>query len=252
MEDIQNFQNYEQLPNLAVLIDAENISKNKIEPILYEISKFGMASVKRAYGDWSKGELQKWRKTLLEHAVIPIQHFSYSTGKNSSDFALVIDAMDLLYTGHFQGFCIVSSDGDFTRLVSRLRESGMRVYGFGESKTPKSFVNACDRFINIQNLGDSEVGETSPSIRPLESPETRKELLEILLKAVEACADDEGWAYLADIGNYIRRVSPGFDPRTYGHKKLGQVFESLESLFEIDDRSSKGSPMKLLYIRVRD
>ncbi len=248
---MESTETYERLPNLAVLIDAENISKNKIEPILYEISKFGVASVKRAYGDWSKGELQKWRKTLLQHAIIPIQHFSYSTGKNSSDFALVIDAMDLLYTGHFQGFCIVSSDGDFTRLVSRLRESGIRVYGFGEAKTPKSFVNACDRFISIQNLGDSEKEEAIVA-QPLESPETRKELLELLLKAVEACADDDSWAYLADVGNYIRRVSPGFDPRTYGYKKLGQVFESLEDLFEINDRSPKDSQTKLLYIRVRD
>lgn len=240
----------------AVLIDADNTSHRNIEAILEEIAKYGIASVKRIYGDWSMEALHSWRDKLLPNAITPVQQFAYVTQKDATDMRLVIDAMDLLYAGDLNGFCIVSSDSDFTPLASRIRESGLLVYGFGEKKTVKSFVNACDKFIYVENLlpDSSDEGTTpnskykanlKPETTPLNTaqningsdslsqPNKDKTLdidpttLNLIYKAIKDNSDDEGWASLAEIGNYINNVKPDFDTRSYGSSKLSSLLKKL-------------------------
>ena len=203
--------------HLAVLIDADNSQPSIIEGLLDEIAQYGVASVKRIYGDWTSTQLKGWKTHLLEHGIQPIQQFGYTTGKNATDSAMIIDAMDLLYTGKFEGFCIVSSDSDFTRLASRIRESGVNVYGFGERKTPKPFVSACDKFIYTENLRDGRTAKTEMDVTQ------ERELIALLRDAVEAAADDSGWANLGKIGQLVANKLPDFDPRSYGFKKLGEL-----------------------------
>lgn len=242
-------------PRLAVLIDADNARANIIEGLLTEIAKFGVASVKRIYGDWTTPNLGQWKTVLLENSIQPIQQFRYTTGKNATDSAMIIDAMDLLYTDTFDGFCIVSSDSDFTRLASRIRESGKRVYGFGEKKTPRPFITACDRFIYTEILLVPVENQANDSDTPLvtkdkiveikteskkvisenktaeEPPKkyTEKELkqdskLRRLFKAaIDAASNDEGWAHLGGVGSNIIKNAPDFDPRNYGYTKLGDL-----------------------------
>ncbi|KAJ4128991.1 hypothetical protein NW768_007517 [Fusarium equiseti] len=270
---------------LAVLIDADNTSRYAVSFVLAEIAKFGTAFVKRAYGDWASAYLSKWKPTLLENSIQPMQQFAYTTGKNSTDSAMIIDAMDLLYSNKFDGFCIVSSDSDFTRLASRIRESGLVVYGCGERKTPKPFVTACDRFIYIENLvpnadaahlnrpeGTTVTVDLPPP--PLtQSPPTKrkklngegekpegqvptatgiqevdKKLKDSLRQAVEVSSDEEGWAHLADVGHLVSQWHPDFDPRTYGFKKLRELVAST-SLFEIRMRSPGPGKPELAYAR---
>ena len=240
----------------AVLIDDDNTSHRNIEAILEEIAKYGIASVKRIYGDWSVEALHSWRDKLLPNAITPVQQFAYVTQKDATDMRLVIDAMDLLYAGDLNGFCIVSSDSDFTPLASRIRESGLLVYGFGEKKTVKSFVNACDKFIYVENLlpDSSDEGTTpnsnykanlKPETTPLNTaqningsdspsqPNKDKTLdidpttLNLIYKAIKDNSDDEGWASLAEIGNYINNVKPDFDTRSYGSSKLSSLLKKL-------------------------
>ncbi len=240
----------------AVLIDADNTSHRNIEAILEEIAKYGIASVKRIYGDWSVEALHSWRDKLLPNAITPVQQFAYVTQKDATDMRLVIDAMDLLYAGDLNGFCIVSSDSDFTPLASRIRESGLLVYGFGEKKTVKSFVNACDKFIYVENLlpDSSDEGTTTDSSHKASSkletaqsntsrningassssqPKNDKTLdidpttLNLIYKAIKDNSDDEGWASLAEIGNYINNVKPDFDTRSYGSSKLSSLLKKL-------------------------
>jgi uncharacterized LabA/DUF88 family protein len=206
---------------LAVLIDADNSQPSIIEGLLDEIAQYGVASVKRIYGDWTDTKLKGWKKVLLEHGIHPMQQFAYTTGKNATDSAMIIDAMDLLYTKNFEGFCIVSSDSDFTRLASRIRESGLYVHGFGEQKTPKPFVSACDKFTYTENLRvekSTAKGSTKAVVD--------EKLKAILRHAVEDTADDAGWSYLGSIGQNILNKSPEFDPRNYGFRKLGELIES--------------------------
>ncbi|HEV3167931.1 MAG TPA: NYN domain-containing protein [Isosphaeraceae bacterium] len=242
---------------LAILIDAENASARMIEPLLREVAKYGTASVKRIYGDWTGSHLVRWKEMLHQFAIQPIQQFRYTTGKNSSDSALIIDAMDLLYTQKFDGFCLVSSDSDFTRLASRIREAGLVVYGFGEKKTPEPFVKACDKFIFTEILA---VHEPKPLPTPVPSSPAKTEepaaeaaapqpvaavnvahdqpLHTLLTEAYNSVADEDGWANLAVVGNQLTKLSPSFDPRNYGVKKLADLIAKT-GLFEIKKVASK-------------
>ena len=244
-------QRHEQA-RLAVLIDADNAQPTVVQPLLAEVANYGIATVKRAYGDWTTSRLNGWKTVLNEYAIQPVQQFGYTAGKNSTDSALIIDAMDLLYSGRLQGFCIVSSDSDFTRLATRLRESGMTVYGFGEQKTPRAFVSACDKFIYTEILVNEEEQNGSHSA-PAATKKTAKELradtklVNLLRTAAKSSADEEGWSYLASIGVHIANHAPDFDPRNYGYPKLGQLILATD-LFEIQERTSKSGHVQK-YIR---
>ncbi|EAZ93053.1 NYN domain-containing protein [Crocosphaera chwakensis] len=207
---------------LAVLIDAENVSANIIEPLLQEVAKYGTANVKRIYGDWTSNQLNSWKSKLNKLALQPIQQFRYTTGKNATDSALIIDAMDLLYTNNFDGFCLVSSDSDFTRLASRIRESGLIVYGFGEKiKTPEAFVVACSKFIYTDILAHQQ-----PSGN--QTITTNKKLLELLKSAYDSVANEEEWVHLGPFGSQLTKLSPSFDSRNYGYKKLSELVQSVD------------------------
>ncbi|WP_029906912.1 NYN domain-containing protein [Prevotella sp. 10(H)] len=243
---------------LAVLIDADNIPYSNIKGMLDEITKFGIPTIKRIYGDWTKPTVSGWKQPLLEHAITPIQQYSYTTGKNATDSAMIIDAMDILHSDKVDGFCLVSSDSDFTRLAVRLRESGMFVLGIGEKKTPNPFIVACDKFIYIeiiedsdsqQNTVDSEapVKTKSPNIEPV-----NKKLLQLLKSTIRDVADDDGWAYLGEVGNLIMKKRPDFDARNYGFPKLTPLIKSQKKVFEIDERDIDKSRTKLIYVKVKE
>jgi len=232
---------------LAVLIDADNSQPSIIAGLLDEIAGHGVASVKRIYGDWTDVKLKGWKNVLLEHGLHPMQQFAYTTGKNATDSAMIIDAMDLLYTKNFDGFCIVSSDSDFTRLASRIRESGIKVYGFGEQKTPKSFIGACDKFIYTENLRRSSTAMTP--IAPATVKHDTKALLELVRNAVEDTTNEAGWSYMGAIGQNLINKSPEFDPRSFGYKKLVDLIEGLgEFEFKYSDPLS-GS--QSIHVRVK-
>jgi len=220
---------------LAVLIDADNANPAIIEGLLTEIAKLGFASVKRIYGDWTTPHLAQWKTALLEHSIQPIQQFSYTTGKNATDSAMIIDAMDLLHSGTFDGFCLVSSDSDFTRLASRIRESGKIVYGFGEQKTPRPFVTACDRFIYTEVFTTSSPTEKSAKRRSSRQLRQDKKLLNLLRSAIDSASDENGWANLGQVGSNIIKQAPDFDPRNYGYGKLSDLVTEID-LFKTDRR----------------
>ena len=226
------------MQKLAVLIDADNSSISSIGPILEEIAKYGIASVKRVYGDWSNDSLKNWRDILLLNAITPVQQFAYTAGKDATDMILIIDAMDLLYSGSLDGFCIVSSDSDFTPLASRIRESGLNVYGFGKKSTPDAFKKACDKFIFIENLiTDNLVSDKKIEVASTNNKNQNdingldKQTLNLIYKAVKDNADDSGWAYLGNVGTYISTVKPDFDTRNYGYSKLSGLIQA-SGLFE--------------------
>jgi uncharacterized LabA/DUF88 family protein len=233
---------------LAVLIDAENAQPSIVDGLMVEIANYGTASVKRIYGDWTDPGLKGWKDVLLQHSIQPIQQFVYTKGKNATDSAMIIDAMDLLYTGKFDGFCLVSSDSDFTKLASRIRESGLLVYGFGEQKTPTPFVAACDKFIYTEVLRSKT--EEGKSIIKKSSRELRQDtkLVTLLRNAVEASSDESGWAHLAPVGSNIAKQSPDFDPRNYGYGKLGELV-SATKLFETEERLIGNTNSKAIYVR---
>ena len=232
---------------LAMLIDADNSQPSIIDALLAEIAKYGVASVRRIYGDWTTPNLRGWKDVLLEHAIQPIQQFRYTVGKNATDSALIIDAMDLLYSEKLDGFCIVSSDSDFTRLASRIREAGLVVYGFGEKKTPKPFVGACDKFVYTEILREDEptAARGRKSTNDLIRDTT---LVNLLRNAVESSASEDGWAYLGQIGQQIANKSPEFDPRNYGYKKLGDLVRATK-LFDVDEQRSADSRGISVYVR---
>lgn len=237
---------------LAVLIDADNTQPAIIDGLLNEVAKYGIASVKRIYGDWTSTNLRQWKDRLLEYAIQPIQQFAYTTGKNATDSAMIIDAMDLLYTDRFDGFCICSSDSDFTRLAARIREGGLTVYGFGEKKTPKAFVAACDKFIYTEILKEQqeegEEDEARPAPKPHKDFKVDRRLLNLLRNAVDDLADESGWAYLGAVGQNITNRSSEFDPRNYGFKKLGDLFRAVPQ-FECEERPQENGPGRQIYIR---
>lgn len=219
------FVNAENTFPLAVLIDADNAHPKIIPGLFAAIAKLGNASVKRIYGDWTTPHLGNWKNILLEHAIQPVQQFAYTSGKNSTDSAMIIDAMDLLYTGPFQGFCLVSSDSDFTRLATRIRESGRRVYGFGEEKTPQPFVVACDEFVYTEKF-DAR-GKAKPDVESgqesLEKSGKDKRLIQLIRSAIKEVSDDSGWACLSGVANSIKKVDADFSPKTHGFKKLSEL-----------------------------
>ena len=230
---------------LAVLIDADNTQPAIAEALLAEIAKYGVASVKRIYGDWTLPNLKGWKDVLAE------QQFRYTTGKNATDSRMIIDAMDLLYTERFDGFCIVSSDSDFTGLASRLRESGMTVYGFGERKTPGSLVSACDKFVYLDVLREEAVADTADATSKPKAAAALKQdakLARLLREAVEAASDDEGWAGLGAVGSLISKQAPDFDSRNYGFRKLSDLVTAA-GLFETDERKSADGRQKTLFLR---
>ena len=272
-------QNTKEL-KLAVLIDADNVPYSNVKGMMEEIAKYGTPTTKRIYADWTKPNANGWKSVLLEHAITPIQQYSYTVGKNSSDSALIIDAMDLLYSDKVDGFCIVSSDSDFTRLAIRLRESGMKVIGIGEKKTPSAFIVACDRFIFIEVLegavkknrgrntrAESEQDAVKPSgaktpkqattlgsKKPVEKEVVNKidnKTIELIEDTLDAIGDDDGWAFLGDVGNLIGKKKPEFDPRNYGFAKLTPMLKSLSDILEIDERDSDKKGIKHVYVRLR-
>jgi uncharacterized LabA/DUF88 family protein len=233
---------------LAVLIDADNAQPSIVEGLLAEIAKYGTANVKRIYGDWTGSQLRSWKEVLLLLSIQPIQQFRYTVGKNATDAAMIIDAMDLLYTNKFDGFCIVSSDSDFTKLASRIRESGLVVYGFGEKKTPEPFVSACDKFIYTEVLTSKEDDTLSIKRKSTNALKQDTKLVNLLRNAVEASSDDSGWAHLAPMGSTIAKQAPEFDPRNYGYKKLGELVAATK-LFQIEERAVGDGPSKAVYLK---
>jgi uncharacterized LabA/DUF88 family protein len=245
----------ENVARLAVLVDADNAQPSIIEGLLAEVAKYGTAHVKRAYGDWTGTSLRGWKEQLLAQSIQPIQQFAYTRGKNATDAAMVIDAMDLLYSGRFDGFCIVSSDSDFTRLAARIRESGLTVYGFGERKTPKPFVAACDKFVYIENLtyADSAAAPAGEAAKPVSRASAAQlkgdaALVSLLRNAVEGASDDDGWAALGAVGHIVTNQRPDFDSRTYGYAKLSDLIDAT-TLFELERRSPGDGKPGIIFAR---
>lgn len=239
--------------NLAVLIDGDNIPSKYIENMMLEIAKYGNPTIKRIYGDWTKPQLSKWKNVLLEAAITPIQQYSYTTGKNATDSAMIIDAMDILYSNRTQGFCLVSSDSDFTRLATRLREAGMKVYGMGEKKTPNPFIAACDKFIYLEILQETDTpenGNRRTSQKSVQKPVDKitPKVIKLITATISDAADEEGWAFLGDVGTLLLKKQPNFDSRNYGFEKLTPLIDSIGS-FEIETRDSQKGRNKLIYVR---
>jgi len=241
---------------LAVLIDADNIPYSNVKEMLEEIAKNGTPTIKRIYADWTRPTVAGWKSVLLENAITPIQQYSYTTGKNSSDSAMIIDAMDILYSEKVNGFCIVSSDSDFTRLATRLREAGMMVIGFGEKKTPQPFISACDKFIyleilKITTIETESVTKTKIKAKPKKEEPISKvdtETIRIITESVNDLADEAGWTFLASLGSYILKKKPDFDPRNYGFPKLLPLIKNINK-FDIEERETGAKNVKHIYIR---
>jgi uncharacterized LabA/DUF88 family protein len=219
---------------LAVLIDSDNTTASLTTELLEEIAKYGTPTIKRAYGDWTTPQLAGWKAELLRHAIQPMQQFAHTRGKNSTDSALIIDAMDLLYAGNLEGFVIVSSDSDFTRLATRLRESGKTVYGLGRRSTPEPFVAACDRFIYLDLLDQAPQDPAQPTASDEESAPPLPNLKKILSTAIRGTSKDDGWSHLGEVGSYLIKSHAAFDPRDYGHTKLGELVRA-EPYVEVKD-----------------
>ncbi|WP_334179660.1 NYN domain-containing protein [Pseudoxanthomonas sp.] len=265
-------ENDDEQPRLAVLIDADNAQPAVIEGLLAETAKYGVASVKRIYGDFTSTRMTQWKQALLKHSINPVQQFAYTSGKNATDSSLIIDAMDLMYTRRFDGFCLVSSDSDFTRLAQRLREEGLTVYGFGERKTPDAFVQACDKFIYVEVLR-SEVPASPPPTATAPAKKTARPAakkpavqaepsaapaveqgkpeplpLRLIRQAIEDASDDQGWAFLGSVGSYLNKVRPDFDTRLYGHKKLSDLLKAHPRHFAVEERGGDNG-VKRIYVR---
>ena len=250
---------------LAVLIDADNAQAAVIEGLLAEIARFGEATVKRIYGDFTAPSSASWKKVLQKFAIKPVQQFAYTTGKNATDSTLIIDAMDLLYTRKFDGFCLITSDSDFTGLAMRLREEGLTVLGFGEKTTPEAFRNACHKFLFTEVLRPSATNEPTAqpqkaendqkALQPQSSAETAEVKQEFpkkfVLAALEQSSDDAGWAHLGTFGSYLTKLQPDFDSRIYGYKKLSDLVKAKTELFITEERQAPGSTQKVLYLRAK-
>jgi len=240
---------------LAVLIDGDNIPSNYLKEMMEEIAKYGNPTIKRIYGDWTKPSLSKWKNILLENAITPIQQYGYTIGKNATDSAMIIDAMDILYSGKVNGFCLVSSDSDFTRLATRLREAGMQVIGIGEKKTPNPFIVTCDKFVYLEilkNESDDEESDTAGSRTLSKSSIDRitKKEIKLISATISDLADESGWAFLGDVGSLLQKKQPNFDSRNYGFQKLTPLIKSISN-FEIDERDSQNGRIKLVYVRIK-
>lgn len=240
---------------LAVLIDGDNIPSGYVKEMMEEIAKYGNPTIKRIYGDWTKPNLSRWKNILLENAITPIQQYGYTTGKNATDSAMIIDAMDILYSERVNGFCLVSSDSDFTRLATRLREAGMMVIGIGEKKTPDPFIVACDKFIYIEilkNIADEEDDAEEDKKPPKASVDKiTPKVIRLISSSIDDIADDDGWAFLGDVGNLIQKKQPNFDSRNYGFQKLTPLIKSISN-FEIEKRENSKGQLKLIYVRKKE
>ena len=238
--------------NLAVLIDGDNIPSKYVKEMLEEIAKYGNPSVKRIYGDWTKPSLVKWKDVLLKNAITPIQQYGYTTGKNATDSAMIIDAMDILYSCKVNVFSLVSSDSDFTRLAIRLREAGMTVFGIGEKKTPDPFIVSCDKFIYLEILQKNDVGESGAHRKNDKGKvdTITQKVIELILSTISDVEDEEGWAFLGEVGTLIQKKQPNFDPRNYGFRKLTPLVKSLDQIEIISRKNPKGSG-NLIYVRTR-
>lgn len=236
--------------NLAVLIDGDNIPSAHIVEMMEEIAKYGNPTIKRIYGDWTSPHLTKWKKVLLENAITPIQQYGYTTGKNATDSAMIIDAMDILYSDKVDGFCIFSSDSDFTRLALRLREAGKQVIGLGEKKTPKPFIVACDKFIYIEVLKKDTSKKDNKKSKPSQDSidKINQADIKLIQSAIDDLSDDDGWAFLGDVGSLIQKIRPNFDSRNYGFQKLTPLISSIGA-FEIEPRENAKGKHKLIYVR---
>lgn len=234
---------------LAVLIDGDNIPSKYIKEMMEEITKYGTPTIKRIYGDWTKPQLSKWKNILLENAITPIQQYGYTVGKNATDSAMIIDAMDILYSEKVNGFCLVSSDSDFTKLATRLREEGLVVYGIGEKKTPNPFIVACDKFIYLEILEtEDDVSTGQVNTKKSNIDKITPKVIKFLKNSVDAAADDDGWAFMGDVGSLILKKQPNFDARNFGFQKLTPLFKSLNQ-FEIEQRDKTSGRFKLIYVR---
>ncbi|WP_025739704.1 NYN domain-containing protein [Aquimarina pacifica] len=236
--------------NLAVLIDGDNIPSTYIKEMMEEIAKYGNPTIKRIYGDWTKPDLSKWKKILLENAITPIQQYGYTKGKNATDSAMIIDAMDILYSEKVNGFCLVSSDSDFTRLATRLREAGMKVFGIGEKKTPNPFIVACDKFIYLEILkyeNEEVISEANRNTQNNIDKITPKDI-KLIASTISDLADDEGWAFLGEIGSLLQKKQPNFDSRNYGFQKLTPLIQSINH-FEIEKREAAKGKSILIYVK---
>jgi len=239
--------------NLAVLIDGDNIPSAYVKEMMEEIAKYGNPTIKRIYGDWTKPHLSKWKNVLLENAITPIQQYGYTTGKNATDSAMIIDAMDILYSEKVNGFCLVSSDSDFTRLAIRLREAGMNIIGIGEKKTPEPFIVACDKFIYIEILknksDEGPIKEETSQKSDLDN--ITPKVIKLIATTINDLADDDGWAFLGDVGNLLQKKQPNFDSRNYGFPKLTPLIKSIKN-FEIDRRESPKGRFKLIFVKNKE
>ncbi|WP_115460597.1 NYN domain-containing protein [Winogradskyella aurantiaca] len=235
--------------NMAVLIDADNIPSANVKEMMEEITKYGNPTIKRIYGDWTHPRVKKWKNLLLENAITPVQQYAYTVGKNATDSAMIIDAMDLLYSGKVEGFCLVSSDSDFTRLATRLREAGMLVIGIGEKKTPDPFIVACDKFIYIEILGSQEEDkETRTKRRKPKVDKISKRDIGLIKSSIRDVSDDDGWAFMGDVGSLIQKKRPNFDSRNYGFDKLTPLIKSIGQ-FDIEQRENPKSRHKLIFVK---
>lgn len=240
--------------NLAVLIDGDNIPSAHVKEMMEEVAKYGNPTIKRIYGDWTSPHLSKWKNLLLQNAITPIQQYAYTKGKNATDSAMIIDAMDILYSQKVNGFCIVSSDSDFTRLATRLREAGMQVIGIGEKKTPTPFIVACDKFIYIEILRSEPIkkskvdkkDETEESVDRI-----TPKVIKLISSTITSASDEDGWAFLGDVGSLIQKKQPNFDSRNYGFEKLTPLIKST-GRFEIEQRESSNRRNKLIYVKNKD
>ena len=241
---------------LAVLIDGDNIPSAYVKEMMEEIAKYGNPTIKRIYGDWTKPNLSRWKNLLLENAITPIQQYGYTTGKNATDSAMIIDAMDILYSEKVNGFCLVSSDSDFTRLATRLREAGMKVFGIGEKKTPDPFIVACDKFIYIEILkhepedGEAEITTDKPKAK-INLDKITPKVIRLISSSISDLADDDGWAFLGDVGNLIQKKQPNFDARNYGFQKLTPLIKSIPN-FEVEQRENTKGQLKLIYVKIKE
>jgi uncharacterized LabA/DUF88 family protein len=236
---------------IAVLIDADNVPSGQVKEMMEEIAKYGNPTIKRIYGDWTKPQLVKWKNVLLENAINPMQQYGYTSGKNATDSAMIIDAMDILYSEKVNGFCIVSSDSDFTKLATRLREAGMLVIGIGEKKTPDPFIVACDKFIYLEILQKPEEEAPDQNNKTTPSPQVDKispKVIRLISSTISDLAEDDGWAFLGDVGNLLQKKQPNFDARNYGFQKLTPLIKSI-SAFEIEQRENQKGRFKLIYVR---
>ena len=238
--------------NIAVLIDGDNIPSANVKEMMEEIAKYGNPTLKRIYGDWTRPGLNKWKNLLLENAITPIQQYGYTTGKNATDSAMIIDAMDILYSEKVDGFCLVSSDSDFTKLATRLREAGMLVLGIGEKKTPNPFIVACDKFIYLEILRKQSEGKTDIREPAKSSVDkiTNKEI-NLIVSSINDLSDEEGWAFLGDVGSLIQKKRPNFDSRNYGFEKLTPLIKSIGNI-EIEQRENSKSRYKLIYVKNKE